>query len=213
MTRASREPRIFERLAIHRQRERFKRGRLLIALKQLDPDQCIGAPGSSRWTSFRTHVRRTTPPRLGGAILVPLSLPMQVSMRWLRTSVLICTCFLVAALSIVTAAHTTLAQTLLNEDVAWPGLTQGDLDRMHAAAARLYEGVSIGTIERWRHPHSQNAGEIRLVRTFTARDMPCRTLEYTTRFNVDRTRLSHATINWCKVQQGEWKIVELIPPR
>ncbi len=84
---------------------------------------------------------------------------------------------------------------------------------MHAAAARLYEGRSIGTIERWRNPDSKNAGEIKLARNFTAHGMPCRTLEYTTRFSVDQTRLSHTTINWCMVQQGEWKIVELIPPR
>lgn len=132
-------------------------------------------------------------------------------MRRLRISILTCTCFMAVAL--LTITHATLAQTLLNEDVAWPGLTQGDLDRMRAAAARLYEGVSIGTIERWRNPHSLNAGEIKLVRRFTAHGMPCRRLEYITRFNVDRTRLSHAFINWCMVQQGEWKIVELVPPR
>jgi surface antigen len=134
-------------------------------------------------------------------------------MRRLRILRLTRTCFLAAALATVIVANSTLAQTFLNEDVAWPYLTSGDLDRMHAAAARLYEGRSIGTIERWRNPHSKNAGEIKLVRNFTARDMPCRTLEYTTRFNLDQTKLSHATINWCMVQQGEWKIVELFPPR
>jgi surface antigen len=134
-------------------------------------------------------------------------------MRRLRISRLTCTCIIGASLLAVTVAHSTLAQTFLNQDVAWPGLTGGDLERMHAAAARLYEGQSIGTIERWRNPDSKNAGEIKLVRNFTARGMPCRTLAYTTRFSVDQTRLSHATINWCMVQQGEWKIVELIPPR
>ncbi len=133
-------------------------------------------------------------------------------MHRLRISRLTCICFTAATLVMAAAAQSTVAQTLLNEDVAWPGLTRGDLERMHAAAARLYEGRSIGTIERWRNPHSNNAGEIKLVRSFTARSMPCRTLEYTTRFAVDRTRLSHATINWCMVQEGEWKIVQLIPP-
>jgi surface antigen len=84
---------------------------------------------------------------------------------------------------------------------------------MHAAAARLYEGRSIGAIERWRNAHSNNAGEVRLAGTFTARGMPCRTLEYTTQFSVDRTRSSHASVNWCMVQQGEWKIVEVTPRR
>lgn len=130
----------------------------------------------------------------------------------LRISRLACMCVMAAALGIMTPGQSTVAQTLLNDDVAWPGLTRGDINRMHAAAARLYEGRSRGTIERWQNAHSKNGGEIRLLRSFTAHSMPCRTLEYTTRFNVDRTRLSRATVNWCMVQQGEWKIVELMPP-
>ncbi len=129
-----------------------------------------------------------------------------------RLSLPTCLRFMAAAFVIVTVAHGTLGQTLLNNDVAWPGLTRGDVARIHAAAARLYEGRPIGTIERWRNPHSKNAGEIKLVRNFTARGLPCRTLDYTTRFNVDRTKLSHATVNWCMVQPGDWKIVELDPP-
>ncbi len=134
-------------------------------------------------------------------------------MRRLRISRLTRTCLMAAVSAIATLPQSTLAQTFLNQDVAWPGLTRGDLDRMHAAAARLYESRPIGTIERWRNDHSRNAGEIKLVRSFTARGMPCRTLDYTTRFNVDPTTASHAAINWCMVQQGEWKIVELAPPR
>ena len=133
-------------------------------------------------------------------------------MRGLQISPLTCICFMVSAVAIATVSHGAPAQTLLNEDVAWPGLTRGDIERMHAAAARLYDGRSIGTVEQWRNAHSKNAGEVKLTRTFTARGMPCRTLVYTTQFNVDRTRLSSATINWCMVQKGEWKIVELLPP-
>lgn len=130
----------------------------------------------------------------------------------LRVWLLTCMFYMAAALVMVSVGHETLAQTFLNEDVAWPGLTRGDVARIHAAAARLYEGRSIGAIERWQNPHSKNAGEIKLVRSFTERGMPCRTLDYATRFNVNRTKLRHATVNWCMVQKGDWKIVELDPP-
>jgi hypothetical protein len=124
-----------------------------------------------------------------------------------------CMLFLAAGLLSAMAPRLSAGQTLLNDDVIWPGLTQDDIDRMHAAAARLYEGRSIGTIERWRSPDSKDAGEIKLLRSFTVRGMPCHALEYTTRFDTERNRPSHTVINWCMVQQGVWKIVELIPPR
>ena len=57
-------------------------------------------------------------------------------------------------------------------EIAWPGLPQDDLERMEAAAARLYEGRSIGTIERWRSPDTKNAGEVKLLRSFDSHGMP-----------------------------------------
>jgi surface antigen len=118
-------------------------------------------------------------------------------------------------LLLISAANASQAQPLLPQmgDVLWPGLTQDDIDRMHAAAARLYEGSSIGTVERWRSPDSKDAGEVRLTRSFTAHGMSCRTLEYTVRFDQVRNSPSHYVINWCKTESGEWKIVELPRPR
>ncbi len=98
-------------------------------------------------------------------------------------------------------------------DVVWPGLSPDDIARMHAAGARLYEGRSIGTIERWRSPESKNAGEVRLVRSFNEHAMPCRTLSYDIRFEAARDKPSRYVVNWCKVESGERKIVELPPPR
>ncbi len=119
-----------------------------------------------------------------------------------------------AALLLTPVVDVSLAQTpVITGDVAWPGLTQDDLDRMHAAGARLYEGRSIGTVERWRSPDSKDAGEVKLIRSFDARGMPCRTLDYTIRFETARNSPNRYTINWCKIQGGEWKIVELRPPR
>jgi surface antigen len=84
---------------------------------------------------------------------------------------------------------------------------------MNAAAARLYEGRSIGTVERWRNPNTNDAGSVELVKSFEAHKMPCRTLSYTIRFETRRDSPTHYVINWCKIQEGEWKIVELVPPR
>jgi surface antigen len=91
----------------------------------------------------------------------------------------------------------------------WPGLTADDMDRMHAAEARLYEGRSIGTIERWRNPDTNNAGAIKLVSRFEAKGMPCRSLDYTIRFAKETTAPSHYAVSWCRVASGEWKIIDL----
>src|SRR5262245_54230651 len=63
----------------------------------------------------------------------------------------------------------------------WSGLNRDDLDRMHAAAARLYEGRSVGTVERWRNPDNNDAGTTTLLRQFEAKAMPCSRIEYKVR--------------------------------
>jgi hypothetical protein len=116
----------------------------------------------------------------------------------------------VATILLLCTVDASLAQTpLITGDLAWPGLTQDDLARMHAAGARLYEGRSIGTVERWRSPDSKDAGEVKLMRSFETRGMQCRTLDYTIRFDSARSSPNRYVINWCKVQGDEWKIVEL----
>ncbi len=122
-------------------------------------------------------------------------------------------CCLAVAVFGLLAPSLSVAQTLLNNDVAWPGLSADDFARMHEAAARLYEGRSIGTIERWRSPDSKNAGEVKLLSKFTAYHMPCRKLDYIVRFDTVRDRPSHYVVNWCKFPEGDWKIVELVAPR
>jgi len=94
----------------------------------------------------------------------------------------------------------------------WPGLTADDMDRMHAAESRLYEGRSIGTIERWRNPDTNNAGAIKLVQRFELKGMPCRALDYTIRFARETTAPAHYAVSWCQVKSGgEWKMVDVKP--
>ena len=119
-----------------------------------------------------------------------------------------------AAIGLAAVFHTTLVagQPITMPNLAWPGLTQDDVDRMHAAAARLYEGRSIGNVERWRSPSSGDAGEVTLVRSFTAGGMPCRTMDYTVRSAAATTQLGRFVVTWCRIQEGVWKIVEIPPP-
>ncbi len=116
------------------------------------------------------------------------------------------------ALLIASVSAPAAAQPVPVPSLAWPGLSQGDIDRMHAAAARLYEGQSIGTVERWRNPETDNAGEVTLVHSFDTHGMPCRTIDYTVKFAITQNRLDHYTVNWCRVPDGSWKIVELPEP-
>ncbi|HUC19502.1 MAG TPA: hypothetical protein VMA37_17625 [Acetobacteraceae bacterium] len=110
------------------------------------------------------------------------------------------------------ASATAAAQPVPVPSLAWPGLTESDIARMHAAAARLYEGQSIGTVERWRNPVTDNAGEVMLIRSFDTHGMPCRTIDYTVKFATAENRLDHYTVNWCRVSDGSWKIIELPEP-
>lgn len=91
-------------------------------------------------------------------------------------------------------------------------LDADDLSRMHAAAARLYEGRSVGTVERWRNPDSKNAGTVKLLWHFQARGMPCARMQYTIRFDNTRDAVHPYLVNWCKTASGDWKILEATPP-
>ena len=94
----------------------------------------------------------------------------------------------------------------------WPGgLSQDDLRRMGAAAARLYEGHAIGDVERWRNPDTGNAGLVRLTRRFESNGAPCRTLQYVIRVAQRPRTPARYRITWCKLKTGEWKIVEAKP--
>ena len=123
---------------------------------------------------------------------------------------LLCAALWLLAMSV---SRGVLAQPIPAPVLAWPGLTQDDIDRMHAAAARLYQGRSIGTVERWRGPDSKTAGVVKLIHSFDSHGMPCRTIDYTIRYESARNNPDHYILNWCRVTGDTWKIVELARPR
>jgi hypothetical protein len=167
--------------------------------------------GSFRWT--RSHQWDSLPPPHHGQNGKPDVNPTSPFAAFLAKFALIAWAMLLLA-SLVQASR---AQPYLSGggawDLAWPGLGQDDLDRMNAASARLYEGRSIGTVERWLNPDTRDAGEVKLIRSFDSHGMPCRTLDYIIRFQTNRNRLDHYVVNWCRVSGNDWKVVELAPHR
>jgi surface antigen len=90
---------------------------------------------------------------------------------------------------------------------SWASLTKDDIDRMNMAAARLYEGHSIGTVERWRNPDTGNAGSVQLAGKFEAKGMSCWRLDYAVRTIDAKDHPTRYVVNWCKSPAGEWKIL------
>jgi hypothetical protein len=120
----------------------------------------------------------------------------------------------VAAAALLTlASQAALAQATLPNlggYFDWPGLSDDDLNLMHAAAAKLYEGRSVGTVERWQNPNSNNAGEVKLLQRFESNGMPCSTVDYNVRLASDPDSPDHFIAAWCKTPAEGWKLV--VPP-
>ncbi len=90
----------------------------------------------------------------------------------------------------------------------YPQLSREDIDRIEAAAARLYTGTGIGDTERWRNPNTGDSGSVKLIGSSEVKGQPCRKLEYTVRLEQKKQELNSYVLNWCKTASGEWKIVE-----
>jgi len=116
-------------------------------------------------------------------------------------------------LIVALSAGMVAAQSSLVPYSALPPLTQDDIGRMNAAAAKLYEGRSVGTVEQWRSPESRNSGEVKLVRSFDASGMPCRTIDYTILIESAQATPYHYVINWCRIWGETWRIVQDVQSR
>jgi hypothetical protein len=93
--------------------------------------------------------------------------------------------------------------------LTWPGLTGGDIERMGTASQQILQTASGDIVVQWQNPDSNHAGAVRLIRSFDAHGMPCRTLNYTIRYEELGDSPDHYVVNWCRLPEGEWKIVEL----
>jgi surface antigen len=112
----------------------------------------------------------------------------------------------VAILSIISSAAAAPPPLL---GLTWPGLTREDIEGMDAASQQVLQLTSGNPVAQWQNPASHHAGVVRLIRSFDAHGMPCRTIDYTIRFEELGDSPDHYVVNWCRLRDGEWKIVEL----
>jgi len=109
----------------------------------------------------------------------------------------------------LTGAGPAVAQSLFPTlQSYYPQLSREDVDRVEAAAARLYTGTGIGDMERWRNPVTGDSGSVKLIASTEVKGQPCRKLQYTVRLEQKNQELNSYVLNWCKTPSGEWKIVE-----
>ena|ERR1700676_1040748 len=88
-------------------------------------------------------------------------------------------------------------------------LTNSDIERMGTATQQVLQQAPGALVAQWQNPASGHAGMIRLLHNFDAHGIPCRTLDYTIRYEEAVDSLDHYIVNWCRLSDGEWKIVEL----
>ena len=93
--------------------------------------------------------------------------------------------------------------------LTWPGLTREDVEGMDSASQKVLQEASDHAVVQWENPDSNRAGVVRLVRSYEAHCMSCRVLDYTIRFEETGNQPDHYAVNWCRLPDGEWKIVEL----
>ncbi len=111
-----------------------------------------------------------------------------------------------------------LAAVLAMGEAAWaqhPALTvfgriltaaPEDLPIVRKASAPLFEAAAAGMSKDWSNPQNGNSGSITLRRVFALKGMPCRTFDYVT-WTEHHTNQVRVVVDWCKVADDGWKLV------
>jgi len=86
-------------------------------------------------------------------------------------------------------------------------LTQQDLDTIHQTVTQQIHGKPVGTTASWSNAGSKNAGTIKLLKKFTARNMRCETIGYTLTTTAMAVAPEHYELNSCLQPDGTWKIL------
>ena len=95
---------------------------------------------------------------------------------------------------------------------AAPRLDRTDLELLDQAAAKLYtqENVADGASESWDNPRTGASGSVTVVssfhRTVRGDSLLCRRLRYDVAVR-GRTGTRSFLIDWCRLPDGNWKIV------
>ena len=86
-------------------------------------------------------------------------------------------------------------------------LTREDLDMMRQTVNQQIHGKPVGTTASWNNPSSKNAGTVKLLGKFTARNMRCEKLGYTLTTTATKVEPEHYEFNSCLQPDGSWKIL------
>jgi surface antigen len=102
------------------------------------------------------------------------------------------------------AAHAQLLGPAFESNIT---LTRDDLDIMRQTVNQQIHGKPVGTTASWSNPSSKNAGTIKLLKKFTARNMRCETIGYTLTTTATAVDAEHYEFNSCLQPDGTWKIL------
>jgi surface antigen len=111
---------------------------------------------------------------------------------------------------ILTGLHAAaLAQINPFQGYSGPTLSKQDLDMSQAATRKLLtdDRGEVGKSEHWVGATSGNQGDITVLKSFTRQGMPCRTLRSAVRYKQKSAPPRSFTLDVCRLQNGEWKIV------
>jgi surface antigen len=86
-------------------------------------------------------------------------------------------------------------------------LTREDLDMMHQTVSQQIHGKPVRTTAAWSNPSSKNSGTIKLLKKFTAKNMPCEEIGYTLETKASNVSPEHYVLNSCLQPDGSWKIL------
>ena len=111
----------------------------------------------------------------------------------------------VVALSLAACTVPVQAQNLhgLMKDGPGEKFNDEDMRLFNEAAAKALNEAKVGESVRWENTATQSRGELKVLKTFTWRDSPCRQLRMR---NEARDRKATNSINMCRVQD-KWRMV------
>ena len=111
----------------------------------------------------------------------------------------------VVALSFSACSLPVQAQNLHGLMKDGPGEKFNDEDMLlfNEATDKALNESKVGESVRWENPATQNHGELKVLKTFTWRDSPCRQVRMR---NETRDRKATHSLNMCRIED-KWRMV------
>jgi hypothetical protein len=88
------------------------------------------------------------------------------------------------------------------------GIAPDDLPAVREASQPLFDaGAAPGTVKEWSNAKTGHTGSVKLRGIFDLKGgIPCRTFDYVS-WTQHHSFQSRLTVDWCQVEQGQWKLV------